>query len=424
MSNYEDVQSFSPFVSSKGVAILDGGMTTSLPHDSQKHVLWGQQLLFSKKGLEELYKVHYGFLAAGADAIETLTYKMSVEIINICHEKGWLDNLREEIISADPGNWLNTRTDSKTNLPEIDELYDRALGTAVKARDDFVRKTHPTLKPLVIACLGPYDDACFLFSGQTDPITSTRKESIQAIEQSRTIRKLGQSHIQEMHAYYKNKLTSMCLNSPFKPDMINFETLPSIKEALVALEEMSLVNQKLTKIIPCNVTFIPHPVFGPDKINKGDHLADAVDEVLRFIHGENCRTQRRRLNNLSEETQTDDEGIQLMNIRLTAIGCNCFNPNITNGIAQIVKESIDETYEELQSPTKMPPPEIIVYPNSGEYFDSREGQRSWIFKDHDDMKVLDGNDAKEFYEHGATVIGGCCRVTSAQIEEFAKAFDN
>ena len=40
------------------------------------------------------------------------------------------------------------------------------------------------------------------------------------------------------------------------------------------------------------------------------------------------------------------------------------------------------------------------------------------------MKVLDGNDAKEFYEHGATIIGGCCRVTSAQIEEFAKAFNN
>ena len=70
----------------------------------------------------------------------------------------------------------------------------------------------------------------------------------------------------------------------------------------------------------------------------------------------------------------------------------------------------------------MPRPEIIVYPNSGEFFDSRLGHRDWRFKDDDDMKVLEGKDAKEFNEHGATVIGGCCRVTSTQIEEFAKEF--
>ena len=418
MSVYEEVPSFAPFVTKKGAAILDGGMTTSLSKEAGQHFLWGMQLLFSKKGLEELYNVHKKFLEAGADAIETLSYKLSLEIITICYEKGWMDTLREEIISADPENWLRTGIDSETNLPTIDELYERSIGTATKARDDFIRNKNIDLKPLVIACLGPYDDACKLFSGQTDPITSSRKQSIMAIEKSKTVRKLDEINIQGMHAYYKNKLTGMCLNSKVQPDMILFETLPSVKEALIALEEMSLVNDKLKRIVPCNIAFIPHPVFGPDKINRGDHLADAVDEILRFIHGENCRT---RTFVSTEETNAGD-GMKLMNVILAAIGCNCFNPNMTNVIAEIIKESIEETYDELQSPSKMPRPEIIVYPNSGEFFDSRLGHRDWRFRDDDDMKVLDGKDAKEFNEHGATVIGGCCRVTSTQIEEFAKEF--
>ena len=422
MSSYDEVPSFAPFVSKKGAAIIDGGMTTSLPVEAGQHFLWGMQLLFSKKGLKELYKVHYNFLKAGADAIETLSYKLSVEIITICYEKGWMDKLREEIITADPDDWLRTGIDPETNLPKMDELYERSIGTATKARDDFVRNSKVDLKPLVIACLGPHDDACKLFSGQTDPITSSRKQSIMQIEKSRSVRKLEESHIQSMHAYYKNKLTSMCLNSKVKPDMVLFETLPSVKEALVALEELSLVNDKLKRIVPCCIAFIPHPVFGPDKINRGDHLADGVDEVLRFIHGENCRT--RNFSNLSKKTTPDDDGIKLMNVSLAAIGCNCFNPDMTNVIAEIVKETIDETYEELQCPSKMPRPEVIVYPNSGEYFDSRVGHRDWKTKDDDDMKFLVGEDAKEYNDHGATVIGGCCRVTSAQIQEFAKEFEH
>ena len=419
MSKYEGIPSFYPFVSKKGAAILDGGMTTSLPADAGKHFLWGMQLLFSKKGLEDLYNVHEQFLDAGADAIETLSYKLSEEVIMKCHEKGWMDKMREEIISEDATNWIQTGIDSETNLPTMGELYQRSISTATRARDDYVRKTNATEKPLVIACLGPHDDACLLFSGQTDPITSSRKQSIMAIEKSKGVRKLDDTQIQNMHDYYRRKLTGMCISSNVKPDMVLFETLPSAKEALIALEELSKINAKLPKIIPCNVSFIPHPVFGPDKINKGDHLADAIDEVIRFVHGENRRTARLSIISGDGENGKDDMSTNLV---LAGIGCNCFNPNMTNVLAEIAKEGIDETYEELQSTNKMPKPEVIVYPNSGEVWDSRVDQRNWKFKDDDDMKVLVGEDAKEYNEHGATVIGGCCRVTSAQIKLFANEF--
>jgi S-methylmethionine-dependent homocysteine/selenocysteine methylase len=423
MSSQKDIPSFFPFVSTKGAAILDGGMTTSLNPEAGKHFLWGMQLLFSKIGLDELYNVHYNFLAAGADAIETLSYKLSEELITQCNQKGLLDKLRDEIISSDPIDWIQTGIDPDTNLPTMVELYQRSIGTATKARDDYIRKTNPELQPIVVACLGPYDDACKLFCGQSDPITSSRKQSIMAIEKSNGVRKLDETEIKSMHNYYRRKLTGMCWSSNVKPDMVLFETIPSVKEALIAIEELSLINDNLQKIIPCNVAFIPHPVFGPYKINKGDGLADAVDEVIRFIHCEDWRTVR--LPHITgNQTEKGDGEIKNLNVMLASIGCNCFNPNMTNVIAELVKETIDETYEELQSPTKLPRPEIIVYPNSGEYFDSREGERGWKFKDDDDMKVLDGADAKVFHEHGATVIGGCCRVTSEQIGLFATEFKN
>merc|ERR1719167_1875000 len=95
----KDVRTFAPFVLKNGVAILDGGMTTSLPPEAGLHVLWGMQLLYSKSGLDSLYDVHYKFLEAGADAIETLSYKLSAEIIQQCSEKGHIDELRKNIMN-------------------------------------------------------------------------------------------------------------------------------------------------------------------------------------------------------------------------------------------------------------------------------------------------------------------------------------
>ena len=128
-------RTFYPFVFHKGVAILDGGMTTSLPPEAGKHYLWGMQLLFSKKGLATLYGVHYAFLDAGADAIETLSYKLSEELLTQCYENRWLEKLKEEIISSDPNDWLETGIDKDTNLPTMTELYQRSMGTAIKARE-------------------------------------------------------------------------------------------------------------------------------------------------------------------------------------------------------------------------------------------------------------------------------------------------
>jgi len=418
MSQSSTSRTFTPFIEKNGVAILDGGMTTSLPPEAGQHVLWGIQLLFSHSGLDTLYNVHYKFLDAGADAIETLSYKLSAEIIKQCEDHGYIEELRENIMNSNHLDWIHTGVDAETKLPTMDELYNRSIGTAIRARNDFVRKNGVKLSPLVIGCLGPYDDACKMFYGQSDPKSSSRKDSTLAIEKSNNLRKLNDIEINGMHHYYRQKLTGMILNTNIKPDMVQFETLPSVKEALIALEELSWINDKLEMIIPCNVTFIPHPIYGPDRINRGDHVADAVEEVIRFINGNHSKP----LENPTFKTPwqlKDDNSQKSLNVLLTGIGCNCMNPNMTNTIAEIIKDAIDETYDELQISDDILRPEIIVYPNSGEVYDARPEHRGWKFDSEEDMKVLDGNDAREYYEHGATVIGGCCRVKSDQIKLFA-----
>ena len=109
-------------------------------------------------------------------------------------------------------------------------------------------------------------------------------------------------------------------------------------------------------------------------------------------------------------------------LQLEAIGCNCFNPKFMQGIVKTIKNCIETNSKMIGSSNNSIRPRIVVYPNSGEYFDSRQGHRSWHTYDGEEMKVLQGEDAKEFYSFGCEVIGGCCRVNHDQIALFANEF--
>ena len=66
---------------------------------------------------------------------------------------------------------------------------------------------------------------------------------------------------------------------------------------------------------------------------------------------------------------------------------------------------------------------LIIYPNSGEIWDAREGKREWkkgaSGEDGEEpMKYLTGHDACEWKALGATLVGGCCRVQPEQIKSF------
>ena len=90
-----------------------------------------------------------------------------------------------------------------------------------------------------------------------------------------------------------------------------------------------------------------------------------------------------------------------------AIGVNCTAPKY---IAELVKA--------IRSATEKP---IFVYPNSGEQYDveTRQWSGERDVKDYADY-------AKQWWQAGANVVGGCCRVTPAHIAGLrdARSFDS
>jgi len=81
-----------------------------------------------------------------------------------------------------------------------------------------------------------------------------------------------------------------------------------------------------------------------------------------------------------------------------AIGINCTSPLYISSLAREIKKK-----------TSKP---IIVYPNSGEHYNAVTN--SWHGETSSDKFGLQ---SKDWYENGATLIGGCCRTTPSHIKE-------
>jgi homocysteine S-methyltransferase len=85
-----------------------------------------------------------------------------------------------------------------------------------------------------------------------------------------------------------------------------------------------------------------------------------------------------------------------------AVGVNCTAP-----------EHVPELIGRIADTTDLP---IVAYPNSGEAWDA--GARAWTGAGH---AGVDGRAALVWMREGARLVGGCCRVTPAQIEGIAAA---
>ena len=84
-----------------------------------------------------------------------------------------------------------------------------------------------------------------------------------------------------------------------------------------------------------------------------------------------------------------------------AIGINCTSPLHISSLIREIKKN-----------TSKP---IIVYPNSGENYSATT--KTWYGESSCDAF---GRQSKQWYENGATVIGGCCRTTPGHIRELSK----
>ena len=86
--------------------------------------------------------------------------------------------------------------------------------------------------------------------------------------------------------------------------------------------------------------------------------------------------------------------------QVAAIGINCTSPKYVPSLIREAKKTTDKP--------------ILVYPNSGETYNAEKN-------DWNGDPVLDsfGEQAREWYEAGARLIGGCCRTTPEDIRTIA-----
>lgn len=176
---------------------------------------------------------------------------------------------------------------------------------------------------------------------------------------------------EDVSLYYSRKIVSLC---KAKPDLLAFETLPGIREARLALAALDAAGSELAKhgirTPPCWVGFICRT---ETSTAAGDDFAEAVAELVQHPS-------------------------------VAACGLNCTAPAFVEPLLSRARS---------HAPTAT----LLAYPNSGATWDAREESRCW--REGEDA-VLDGSHALAMHSAGASLIGGCCNVTDAQIRVFRR----
>ncbi len=293
-----------------GIRVLDGGLATELEYQGARidDPLWSAHVLEDDPA--KVAAVHRAYIQAGAECIATCSYQVS--------RMGY----------------------AEAGLPP--ERADAALLRSVEIARS-VAAEFPHRRVLVAASLGPYGAA--LHNGgeyhgnydcSFDDLVRFHRERIEVFARA---------------------------TANQRPDLIAFETFPSLEEARAAGRALAPWPQ-----LRCWFSFSCR---GPQHVSHGERLAECAALAASF-------------------PQT------------VAIGVNCVPPRW-----------IPSLLAELRAASGKP---AIVYPNSGEGWDA--ARRSWTgASDPADY----GTQAAQWFHAGAQIVGGCCRTRPAHIRAVAQA---
>jgi homocysteine S-methyltransferase len=293
-----------------GVHVLDGGMASELEYlGADINVpLWSAHVL--EDAPEKIVAVHRAYIEAGADIIETASYQVS--------RMGYAE------VGLAPNR--------------ADAALLRSVALAREAAQSF-----PDRRIVIAASLGPYGAALHNGAEYHGNYACSFND-------------LVEFHAQRIQTFSKAKGREV-------PDLLAFETLPSLAEA-------EAIGQALAS----------HPELAawfaftcPDRehVAHGELLSQCARAVAAF-------------------PQT------------VAIGVNCTHPSLISALIAELRAASDKP--------------IVVYPNSGEDWDAEN--RGWTGSS--DPSAY-GVNATEWFAAGAQIIGGCCRTRPAHIREVARA---
>jgi homocysteine S-methyltransferase len=144
-------------------------------------------------------------------------------------------------------------------------------------------------------------------------------------------------------------------------DMLACETIPSLVEAQ-ALSE-------LLKEFPNTTAWISFSARDEKHISEGQVFADCVRLLEDYP-------------------------------QIAALGINCTSPKYISSLIRAAKQATDKP--------------VLTYPNSGETYDA--DKMDW---NNDPVTESFGEQAREWYDAGARLIGGCCRSTPEDIRVIA-----
>jgi homocysteine S-methyltransferase len=294
----------------RGIRVLDGGLASELEYLGAKidGPLWSAHVL--EDAPEKVVAVHRAYIEAGAECILTSSYQVS--------RRGYAE------LGLGP--------------ERADAALLRAVELAREAAAGF-----PERRVVVAASLGPYGAA--LHNG------------------AEYHGNYGCS-FSELATFHRERIATLA-NAPDAqaPNLLAFETLPSLEEAEAIGEALSGW--------PELAVWFSFTCRDGRHVAHGELLRECAAAVARF-------------------PQT------------VAIGVNCTHPAL-----------MPELIGELTGASEKP---VVVYPNSGEGWDA--STRSWTGSSD---AARFGAMAGEWFAAGAQIVGGCCRTRPAHIREVAEA---
>jgi homocysteine S-methyltransferase len=308
-----------------GVRVLDGGFASELEYLGAKidGPLWSAHVL--EDAPEKVVAVHRAYLEAGADCILTASYQVS--------RMGY----------------------AEYGLPEA--RADQALLKAAELAQQAVKEwrietgaeaTGAERRVVVASSLGPFGAA--LHNGSEYHGNYGRSfAEIVAFHRSR---------IEVLGATMKD---AAAVKDGSVPDLLAFETLPSLEEARAIYEALR--------------DFPDLPVWFSFTCRDEKHVA----------HGELLRECAALVAALPQAV---------------AVGVNCTYPALIEGLIGELKAATLKL--------------IVVYPNSGEGWDAEK--RVWTGASD---AVGFGESAKKWFAAGAQIVGGCCRTRPEHVMKIA-----
>jgi len=300
---------FAPWLDAGLPVFLDGGLGTELERRGHTPLgkLWSSALVRTND--HAIREVHRDYLDAGANVITTATFQAAVP----------------------------TLRSAGLHRAEAEELLRDAVAIAARERDRFIHRHFGIRRPLVAASVGPYGASLCNGAEYTGDYEITPKQLIS-------------HHVERLRILAETEA-----------DVIAFETIPSLAEALVLLE--------LLQALPHRWAWMSFTC------RDATHLADGNDlrEVLMAAQ-------------------------DVPN--LCAIGVNCIAPTLALAV-------IEHFNHYATTP-------IMAYPNASNEWDHTTRQPL------DETTPEDlAAQSLAWRQAGAHIIGGCCRTTPSHIRAMA-----